>query len=261
MNVLFAFAALGASLASAQLDAWRTLREEELHTRSFAHYAGNPDELLAPCDKSGRLRLPPRYDADYSLTERDRQFFEGTLSAVKPYASIQAALDAGYLPVKGGFVQGVGLSLAHPERLQDGTYAFERPDILHYIKKSGAPLFRLVGFAYVAGEKRVGKMKNLDFSRKSRKKSAVSGTPGGWGSRKDLCVIVEPGRSVSMLDRSQMPGNCRGGKLYPQLFGTYTWLLVYNPNGMFSEKNPMIDFLDRDQKLTALCPKVSSAPR
>lgn len=175
---LFSLALLAAFPACAQLEAWRGLSEEDFHSNTYASYDGAAGELLAPCSKGGRLRLPKPCSKDYKLTKRDLAAFERGMNSVKRYADITAALDDGYLPVPRGFITSQGMLLAHPDLLRDGIYSLDRPDILTYIKKKDTRLWRLS-----------------------------------------------------------------------------TWVLLYNPEGLFAELNPMVDFMDRSQKFGPLCPK------
>lgn len=252
----FLLAAVLAAPAFAQLDAWRAFKEEELHSRSFANFDGPAAELFAPCDKQGALHLPKPYSADYDIKQPNHAAFETKLKAVKRYGDIREALKDGYLPVPHAFVQGVGMMLGHPDLIQDGGYRLERPDVLTYVKKQGAPRFRLVGLLYLAGKTPPKRVPNMDLKR--NKKRGKQNAGGGWGPKDQLCVIVKPGHSVGLYERSETPNGCKDGALLSPVYGLYAWPLLYNPEGMFNPQNPLVDFIDRSQKFGPLCPKAGA---
>lgn len=256
INLIAILVVFLATNAGAQLEAWRALSEDELHSKTFGSWQGKVGELFAPCDKSGKLTIAQPYTNDYKLTKRDHAIFERGMNSVKRYANIQAALKGGYLPVNRGFVPSVGLMMAHPDLVRDGAYSLERPDIISYVKKRGAAQFRMVGLIYVAGKSRPPDMMNVDFSEKSRKEDTRNkASTETWDYEDEICVIVEPGKSVGIYNPSETPHNCKGGAKFPRMWRLYTWPLVYNPNGLFAEQNPMVDFIDRAQKFGPLCQK------
>jgi len=255
-GILAAAALLLSQPAFAQLEAWRAMSEEDLHSRSVASFGGRVGELFAPCDKAGKLTVARPYSKDYDLSKGDLAAFEKGMNSVKRYSNIQAALKDGYLPVTRGFVPSVGLMMAHPGLIRDGAYNLDKPDIITYIKKKGQPQFRLVGLVYVAGTKEPGPIMGVTFGPKSRKKDAQSkASTQTWDYEDGICVIVEPGKSVGIYPPSETPFNCKDGAMFTRMWRLYTWPMVYNPNGMFSEVNPMVDFLDRQQTFGPLCQK------
>lgn len=254
MRALFVTAVLLASTpAFAQLDAWRRMGEEALHSTTFANFDGNPADIFAPC-VGGKLSLPKAYSRDYELSDRDRRTIERGLQAVKKYANIQSALDAGYLPSTRGFVPSVGLALVHPGLIRDGTHDIDRPDVLSYVKKKGSSQFRLVGVIYAAGKAQP--RGTGDFDERARLKTAKgkAGTES-WDYDDEACVIVKPGESVGLYYGNEIPHHCKEGAYFERLWRLYTWALVYNPNGLFADKNPLVDYLDTRQLLGPLCPK------
>lgn len=241
-------------LASAQLAIWNKLGEDKLHSTYYYATDWTEDEIVAPCDAGGRLRLPPAYAGDYKLSSRDQSAMERMMFAAKRYAKIADALKEGYLPLKDGFERGLGLQMIHPELLRDGTFRVDKPDILSYIKTRGQPEFRLVGLAFAAGESKPGALPGMDFSAKSRLPTAEekAGT-GTWDYEDELCFLEKPGSWIALLERDKTPYRCRGGKLLTRLWVLRAWPFVYNPHGLFAYENPMVDFLDRGQEFGPLC--------
>ncbi len=255
-GILLAALILAAQPASAQLEAWRSLSEEDLHSHAVASWGGKVGELFAPCDKAGKLTVARPYLKDYNLTQRDTAAFERGMNSVKRYANIQSALKDGYLPVTRGFVPSVGLMMAHPGLIRDGVYSLDKPDIITYVKKRGAAQFRLVGLVYVAGPKRPAPIPNVDFSEKSRNATTQNkASTEDWDYEDGICVIVDPGKSVGIYPPSDTPFNCKDGTRFQRMWRFSTWPMVYNPNGLFAEANPMVDFLDRQQQFGPLCQK------
>lgn len=255
-SALLLLALLAAAPARAQLDGWRHLSEDDFHSNTYASYNGPPGGLFAPCDKAGRLKLPKPYFKDYKLTKRDLAVFERGMNSVKRFANIKAALEAGYLPVPRSFVPSEGMLLAHPGLIRDGIYNLDRPDILTFVKKKGQPHFRLVGLIYVAGKTRPAPMPDADFDEESRLKDAKGkASAGTWDYEDEVCVVVKPGVSVSIHPRNEIPNGCKEGSFFKRMWRLTTWALVYNPDGLFAERNPMVDYLDRSQAFGSLCGK------
>lgn len=259
-TMILAALMVSASLASparAELDVWKALGEDALHTKTYTTYNGKPPDIFATCDQAGNLHLPKPYLLDYTLTPRDTRLFERGLRAVKKYASIKAALDDGYLPMKEGFQPGMGLGLLHPDLIKDGVFNFDRPDGLTYVNKKGTGQFRLVGFAYIAGAgEHPPKVANVDFDDKSRRKDAQGKAKTGvWEYGDEVCFQVEPGKSVTVLHGGGTKEHCKGHTFYKRLWYINSWGLVYNPMGLFAETNTVVDWLDHTQKFGPLCPK------
>lgn len=239
--------------ARAQLDAWRSMGEEALHTSTFANFDGNPADIFAPCER-GKLTLPRMYSKDYKLSDRDRRSVERGLQAVKKYSDIKTAIADGYLPSTRGFVPSVGLLMIHPDLVRDGVHNLDKPDVLTYVKKKGASQFRLVGVIYAGGKsepKGTG-----DFDERARIKGTrnKAGTDS-WDYDDEVCVIVKPGESVSLFYGNEVPHHCKDGLFFKRMWRLYTWALVYSPEGLFAEKNPLVDFIDSTQLLGPVCPK------
>ena len=253
----FLLAAGLGSAARAELDAWKALGEDALHTKAYTTYSGTPPDIFAPCDPAGNLHLAKPYLLDYTLSPRDTRLFERGMRAAKKYASIKAALDDGYLPIKEGFKPGQGLALLHPDLIADGTYSFDKPDGLTYVKKKGAAQFRLVGLILIAGSaEHPPKVANVDFSDKSRRKEAKGKAKTVvWQYGDEVCFQVEPGKSVTMLHGGGAKEHCKGHTFYKRLWYMDYWGLVYNPMGLFAETNTVVDWLDHSQKFGPLCPK------
>lgn len=246
-------AALAAAPASAQLDAWTSLGESALHASRFEHAEGDPVELFARCDEKGKLTLPKKYEKDYEAPKGEQAKAEKPLQAAKRYANIQTALAEGYLPQARGFIQGMGLSMVHPGLVKDGSFDVDKPDMLLYVRRHGKPLYRLVGFAYAAGNKRP---KPLALAK--RKKGAAkpkSLADDDWEYEENVCLVEVPGRSATLYLGPEAPFKCKTGTKIPKLYRLVHWGLVYNPTGLFIDDNPNVEFIDRTQKFGAICPK------
>ena len=249
--------------AMAELDAWKALGEEALHTKAFSTYVGQPPDIFAPCDGAGNMNLAAPYFRDYTLTARDLKLFTRGFRSAKRYASIKAALDDGYLPVKEGFRPGVGLAMVHPDLVKDGIYNFDKPDGLMYVKKKGSAQFRLVGLSYIAGSgEHPPKVANVDFGDKSRRKDAKGKAKTGvWHYGDEVCFITDPGKSVTIINGGDARRQCTGGVFYKRMWYINFWGLVYDPVGLFGENNTVVDWLDRFQKFGPLCPKPQPGKR
>ncbi|MBI5200895.1 MAG: hypothetical protein HY925_04855 [Elusimicrobia bacterium] len=241
------------ALAGAQLDVWRLMDDADLHTGAFAVYDGPARALFSPCDAKGDLSLPSPYEKDYSLTKKELAVLDRSQKAAKKYSNIQDALDAGYLPSPRGFIQSAGLALIHPDLIRDGKVDWDKPDILTFVKKKRALQFRLVGMVFAGGEEAPAALS--EFKRiKARPKSDTGAD--GWGYSEEVCAVVEPKESVRMYyGASETPDHCKNGKYFKQMWMLSMWTLLYNPNGLFVDENPMVDHLDRSQQFGSFCPK------
>lgn len=245
--------ASAAGPAHAALEAWTALGENALHSARFEHVEGDPVELFARCDAKGVLTLPKKYEKDYDAPKGEQAKAEKPLQAAKKYANIQTALADGYLPQARGFIPGMGLSMVHPGLVKDGNFDVDKPDMLLYVRRHGKPLYRLVGFAYAAGNKRP---KPLALAK--RKKGAgkpKSLADDDWEYEENVCLIVDAGRSATLHLGAEAPFKCKNGTKIPKLYRLVHWGLLYNPTGLFIDDNPNVEFVDRTQKFGAICPK------
>ena len=242
-----------------RFEAWNALSEDDLHTKTFSTYGGTPEDIFAPCDPSGKLQLPAPYLRDYKLAARDLAALQRTLDAAKRFADIDDAFASGYLPSKQGFIQSVGLLMIQPDGLRDGAFSFDKPDILAYVRKPDADEYRLVGLAYVAGTVRPVPLHWGFLDSTGRPDENARPKAATWGYDENVCVMVEP-ESVAIYYGKEAPNGCKDGVLFDRMYRLYAWTPVYNPLGLFADKNTIVDWLDHTQKYPPLCPKKAKIP-
>lgn len=247
------------SLPALAADRFAGIPDEDLHMDealdpkrlgSAKPEAGLSD-LLASCD-GGRLRLPKRYGRDYSLTSRDKKTLDRMLAAAGKYLDIEAAFRDGYVPDEEGYDASFGVTVIHPGLFKDGKADFDRPDGLGYVKRKGKDEYMLAGLVYYAGGAQPPAA--LDFGPKSKKKGAEKlARTGTWDFEDDVCLIERKGK-VGIYMEDEVPKDCDEGEDYEKLWRLYAWPVVYNPQGLFFEDNPLVDHLDLAQELRPLCP-------
>lgn len=249
--VLFALASLLASSSRAQGQDPELL----LHARSIPSLkdlarvdeAPAVDPFIPGCASKDKLSVPLKYEELYRIPSKDMQKLQGMLAVAQKYSDRSKALADRYLPVD-MYEDGYGLGLARPDLFTDRKYDLKKPDLLFYIKRRGQEEYRLVGMAFVAGPAQPPK----DFlvTRKNSKELMKLWRP--WDG---ICFTTKKG-ILSYHDAEDGKADCAGGTFIQKAWVMHVWLPLYNPLGLFTPRNPVVDHYDLNDKQFPFCSKM-----
>jgi hypothetical protein len=232
------------------------LNEQLIHARHIpksSELAGVEDSktlagFIPECDSEDSLELPPKYLKDYKISPEDEGKLGRIMATARKYSDFKKALADGYVPTD-IFEDGLGLAFAKIGLFTDRKYYFDKPDLLFYIKAREKMAFRLVSAAYVAGEYQPSK--DFQITRKDSKELMKLWRP--WDA---ICFKTRKGGVLSYHDaEDEDAGNCAGGRFIKKAWIMHVWLPLYNPNGLFTPRNPIAEHLDLSGKSFPFCRK------
>lgn len=202
------------------------------------------DPYIPGCGADEVLSLPPSYLKTYNVVPQDQRKLAKVMEAARKYSDVRKAFSDGYLPVN-QYENGLGIAFAKSDLFTDRRYDLSKPDILFYIKERDRSVFRIVGTAFVAGDKTPSR----EFSVSRRKSREL---PKLWKQWNDVCFKTEKG-VLSYHDSEDDEGSCAGGKYVKRTWIMHVWLPLANPLGMFGSRNPAVDHLDLTGKPFPYC--------
>ncbi|MFA6092588.1 MAG: hypothetical protein WCU88_03895 [Elusimicrobiota bacterium] len=266
---LIAVASIAALLAAvlpckAQEDSSRTRRslesffqspgskEAAFHARSIPIHGelGGADDsrdlagFIPGCGAQGAFKLPSRYAAEYAISPQDKGKLQSILNVLKKYSSAKRALADGYAPVD-LYEDGVGVAFARADLFTDRRYDLAEPDLLFYVKERDRAALRIVGAAYVAGES-VPRKEFMITRRDSKDLMRL------WRPWEKICFKSRDG-VFSYYDSEDGQKDCAGGTYIRKTWVMHVWLPLYNPKGLFTPRNPLVNYLDLTGQAFPFC--------
>jgi len=229
------------------------LKEDLLHAHGvpkFKRLGGfhDTDSLagsVPEIDASGGLFLPPKYEKEYSIPADDLRKLKSILGVAKKYADAEQAVAEGYL-MADEYEDGVGLAFARPDLASVPRLDLAKPALLLYVKARGESAFFLAGVAYLSTEKTPPQEFRI---------ARAGGEPLKlWRPWEGICYKARGG-VVTYRDAEDEAKPCADGRLVPKAWIMHVWLPLYNPLGLFTPRNPVVDYLDlSDRAFTAAKP-------
>ncbi|MFA6028388.1 MAG: hypothetical protein WC969_00905 [Elusimicrobiota bacterium] len=217
--------------------------EAAFHSRTIPTHAelGGADDsrdlagFIPECGPAGTGKLPTRYAEEYSITLDGKTKLQAVLNVMKKYSSAERALADGYAPVD-FYESGLGVAFARTDLLTDGRYDLGKPDLLFYVKERDRAVFRIAGAAFVAGSE----LPRNDFliTRKGTREIMRL-----WRPWEDICFKRRDGL-LSYQDSEDGKTDCARGELIRKAWIMHVWLPLYNPKGLFTPRNPLVNYLD-----------------
>ena len=226
--------------------------EDLLHAREIpvvkdlagAERPGGLRRFLPSCEGPAAPYMPSAYAKEYVMPRTDADDMQGILRSIRKYSDVGKALDEGYR-VSEEYETGVGVPFANPKFAKAGKADWSRPALLFYVKARGRQDYRLVGTAYIAAG--AGPPAGFHVAKASTKKILRQWRP--WNG---LCFKTSKGRVV-YSDSEDGAAACEDGVYFKNAWVMHVWLPLFNPKGLFTPRNPIVDYLDLSQKPFSFC--------
>ena len=188
------------------------------------------DETYFPYYENGEIHPPKKYEVEKRYTKEDIKKMKLALKAAHRYADINKAFEDGYR-LRPLFIQGMGIHMGNVEYTMNGEVNPQKPEFLVYVKNRKTERFQLVGGGYI------------HRGHTDKKRYELFDTPEAQGHFQlgEYCVRIENNINQPRIDEScdEKRGDYRVGDKWMM----HVAVNLYNENGMFADRSPLLDYL------------------